>query len=38
MEKIICYMIPAMVPSVLENNRWFKRYGTLNNSDIHVGT
>ena len=26
-----------MVPSVLENNRWLKIYGTLNTSDIHVG-
>ena len=26
------------VPSVLENIRWFKSYGTLNSSDIHVAT
>ena len=26
------------VSSVLENNRWFKSYVILNNSDIHVGT
>ena len=26
-----------MVLSVLENNRWFKSYSTLNNSDINVG-
>ena len=26
-----------MVLSVLENNRWFKSYSTLNNLDINVG-